>query len=112
MTGGIKICQVTRLTFVFLSCVLNVLANVSFVYVMAPGPKVGFFSLSGVCFTVVPQLEKFVRIVLFPGPFPRFCIDFWRLQKAYDRPMSDDMAYVKLFTSLHYCGSIYLIQIE
>ena len=39
MTGGIKICQVTRLTLVFLSCVLNVLANFSFVYVMAPGPR-------------------------------------------------------------------------
>ena len=26
--------------------------------------------------------------------------------------MSDDMTYVKLFTSLHHCGSIYMIQIE
>ena len=34
------------------------------------------------------------------------------MQKAYDRPMSDDMTYVKLFTSLHYCGSMYMIQIR
>ena len=34
-------------------------------------PKVGFFSL-GVCSTAVLEYEKFVRIVQFPGPFPRF----------------------------------------
>ena len=106
MTGGIKICQVTRLTLVFLSCVLNVLANVSFVYVMAPGPRPQgrvFLSLGSLlhCRTATREICENRSV---PRPFPTILHRFLAL--------ADDMTYVKLFTSRHYCGSIYMIQIE
>ena len=92
MTGGIKICQVTRLTLVFLSCVLNVLANVSFVSVMAPGPRPQgrvFLSLGSLlhCRTATREICENRSV---PSPFPTILHRFLALQKAYDRPMSDD----------------------
>ena len=55
--------------------------------------------------SAVSEFEKFVRIVQFPAPFPRFQLGlnnflpygrFWRIRQAYD------VAYVKFFTSPHY----------
>ena len=84
MTGGIKICQVTRLTLVFLSCVLNVLANFSFVYVMAPGPRPQgrvFLSLGSLlhCRTATREICENRSV---PRPFPTILHRFLALAKS------------------------------